>query len=212
MGYCFVCQSELMWALHYYPVNFFLGTIAASLGRETSSCILQYCFICGLVDCQPRQAHVVLMLSRWWKFSWKKNFPSWVDQYYCGTCSSWRLWSFCQFFLCKKLVVAPVTFLFVDNTGVFIILQSSPGGGGETHSCWFFSAWNLPSVLRLRISSVFHYCAQMATPTPLLKFCLPKLSLLHWCDIPSLPQVLDYQWPYTHWSNPPPPPQCLYSA
>ena len=77
------------------------------------------------------------------------NFPSWVDQYDCGPCSSWQVWRLFRFSLRNILVVAPVTLLYVDNIGGLRPLQHSPWGGGAPQSWCFFLCVQPPCWLAL---------------------------------------------------------------
>ena len=115
------------------------------------------------------------------------NFPSWVDQYAYGPCSSWQLWRFFRFSLRNILVVAPVTLLSVDDTGGLIPLQNSPGCTGAPQSCCFFSVWNLSADLVLQISAIFHFCAQIAIPLSNSYFPMVIGPLAQYPKSPSMP-------------------------
>ena len=62
------------------------------------------------------------------------------------------------------LVVAPITFLSYNNTGVLKTLQSTPGGDEAPQSCKLFSACLIYTGSRLPVSDVVHCCAQVETP------------------------------------------------
>ena len=127
-----------MWTPHFCHINIFLGPILASFYRAPFCCIYFQCFIGWAMNCQTRRAQVILMLARWWQFSWQFKF-SFMSRPIC----LWSLLfltcvSFFRFYLRNILVVVPVTLLFVDNIGGFRPLQHSPWSGGVPQSYFSF--------------------------------------------------------------------------
>ena len=110
----------------------------------------------------------------------RTNFPSWLDKYDCSPCSYWWLWHFHQFSLRNTLVVAPINLLSEDNNGELNPLQSIPGGCGTSRSWKFMTACIIHAGLRLPISDVFHFYAQVANPLsrPFFSMVVDTLELL----------------------------------